>query len=67
MPDLPLDNRGTFDGDRTLLQLDPVDRNTGKLIWSTSVAKDVDPRDREDVARMVALAFRRQGWARLQR
>jgi hypothetical protein len=67
MPALQLGNRGTFDGDRTLLQLDLVDRSSGALLWTKTVEHDRDPRDRDDVARLVSLALRGQGWARLHR
>ena len=67
LPAVVLDGRGTFDGDRTVLQFDLVDRTTGKLLWTRTVAKDIDPCDGGDVAKLVEVALRGQSWARARR
>ena len=53
MEKLPLDQRGFFDGDLTLLEVDVVDRATGTVLWTRRVKSGADPRDRGDVARLL--------------
>jgi hypothetical protein len=53
MEKLPLDQRGFFDGDQTLLEVDVVDRATGTVLWTRRVKSGADPRDRADVARLL--------------
>jgi hypothetical protein len=67
LPPLPLEERGTFDGDRTVLQLDLVDRATGAVLWSKGVANEEDPRDPQAVARLLSQALAGQRWAKAQR
>jgi hypothetical protein len=53
MEKLALDQRGFFDGDQTLLEVDVVDRATGSVLWTRRVKSGTDPRDRRDVARLL--------------
>jgi len=53
MEKLPLDSRGFFDGDQTMLEVDVVDRATGAVLWTRRVKSGADPRDRGDVARLL--------------
>jgi len=53
MEKLPLDQRGFFDGDLTLLEVDVVDRATGTVLWTRRVKSGADPRDRGDVQRLL--------------
>jgi hypothetical protein len=53
MEKLPLDQRGFFDGDQTLLEVDVVDRATGTVLWTRRVKSGADPRDRAEVARLL--------------
>jgi len=53
MDKLPLDQRGFFDGDLTVLEVDVVDRATGTVLWTRRVKSGADPRDRGDVQRLL--------------
>jgi len=53
MEKLPLDQRGFFDGDVTVLEVDVVDRATGTVLWTRRVKSSGDPRDRGDVQRLL--------------
>ena len=53
MEKLPLDQRGFFDGDLTVLEVDVVDRATGTVLWTRRVRSGADPRDRGDVQRLL--------------
>lgn len=59
--------RGFFDGDEALLDLQLVDSRTGAVIWSASVRGLIDPRDREEVSRLLDDVLRDQPWARPRR
>ncbi len=54
--------RGFFSGDDTVVQFDLLDRATGKLLWSKE-AHGGDPRDPDDVRRMVNEALDGTTWA----
>ena len=66
MPELDPE-RGFFSGDDTMLELDLVDRATGRLLWSGAARKDIDPRDAEDLGRLYAAALGKQRWAWVER
>jgi hypothetical protein len=53
MEKLPLSQRGFFDGDQTILEVDVVDRATGTLLYTRRVKSGADPRNRGDVARLL--------------
>jgi hypothetical protein len=53
MEKLPLEARGFFDGDQTLLEVNVVDRATGNVLWTRRVKSGADPRDRGEVARLL--------------
>ena len=57
-------DRGFFDGDETLLDLQLEDARTAAVVWSASVRGWIDPRDREEVSRLVDQVLRDQPWAR---
>jgi hypothetical protein len=63
-PPPPFDStdRGFFSGDDAVLQFDLLDRATGRLLWSKTV-KGGDPRDPNDVRRMVDDALASESWA----
>jgi hypothetical protein len=61
-PPFDVNDRGFFSGDDTVLQIDLLDRATGKLLWSKSV-QGGDPRDPGDVRRMVNEALDGETWA----
>lgn len=64
VPELPLESRGFFAGDETVLELDLVDQRTGQLLWSKVVREEIDPRDARAVRRLVDAALAGQPWAR---
>jgi len=59
-----VEDRGLFDGPRTAIQLDLIDRATGRLLWSKAVSGDADPLDGAAVAELVDGAFAGVNWAR---
>ena len=63
----PVDDRGFFSGPQTAVQLDLLDRSTGRLLWSKAVSSDADPADAKAVAKLVDDAFAGQSWARRSR
>ena len=63
----PVDDRGFFAGPHTALQLDLLDRSTGRLLWSKAVSTDEDPRDARAIAALVREALAGQRWAIAQR
>jgi hypothetical protein len=62
-----LEDRGFFEGPRTALQLDLIDRASGRLLWSRSISGDADPLDAGDVTDLVDEAFAHVAWARRAR
>jgi len=60
----PLEDRGFFSPPQTALQLDLIDRATGRLLWSRAFSAEVDPLDRGDVAEIVDGALAGVSWAR---
>jgi hypothetical protein len=56
--------RGFFDGDETLLDLELEDARTGEVLWSAIVRDWIDPRDSEEVSRLLDQVLRDQPWAR---
>ncbi|MGE5047972.1 MAG: hypothetical protein ACM3PC_05350 [Deltaproteobacteria bacterium] len=62
-----VEERGLFAGPVTALQLDLVDRATGRAVWSKAVSADADPLDAAAVARVLDDALAGQGWARRAR
>lgn len=59
----PVQERGLFAGPRTALQVDLLDRATGRVLWSNAVGADEDPRDAQAVAKLVGEALAGQRWA----
>lgn len=59
----PVQERGFFAGPRTALQVDLLDRATGRVLWSNAVGADEDPRDAQAVAKLVGEALAGQRWA----
>jgi hypothetical protein len=59
----PVDDRGFFDGTRTAVQLDLVDRASGRLLWSNAVSSGADPLDAGDVTKLVDEALAGVSWA----
>jgi len=57
MEKLPLDKRGFFDGDETILEVDVVDRASGTVLYTKRVRGGADPRDRADIARLLDQAL----------
>jgi hypothetical protein len=62
-----VEDRGFFAGPVTALQLDLVDRATGRAVWSKAVSADADPLDPAAVAKVLDEALAGQGWARRAR
>lgn len=62
--DFPVSDRGFFAGPRTSLQVDLLDRATGRPVWTRAVAGDVDPLDPAAVARLMNDALEGQDWSR---
>ena len=58
-----VDDRSFFDGPRTAIQLDLLDRATGRLLWSKAVSAGADPLDPGAVARVLDEAFKGVSWA----
>jgi hypothetical protein len=56
-------DRGFFAGPHVALQLDLLDRSSGRLLWSKAVIADEDPADVTAMAKLVESAFAGQGWA----
>ena len=63
----PVEDRGFFEGPKTSVQLDLLDRATGRLLWSKAVTADEDPADVKAVAKLLDNAFAGQTWARRSR
>jgi hypothetical protein len=61
-PQFDVEDRGFFSGDDTVVQFDLLDRATGKLLWSKE-AHGGDPRDPDDMRKMVNEALDGVGWA----
>jgi hypothetical protein len=57
MERLDLAKRGFFTGDETLLEVDVVDRATGRIVWTGRARSGADPRDRGDVKRLLDQAL----------
>jgi hypothetical protein len=62
-----VEDRGFFAGPVTALQLDLVDRSTGRAVWSKAVKADADPLDAAAVAKVLDEALAGQAWARRAR
>ena len=58
-----VDDRSFFAGPRTAIQLDLLDRATGRLLWSKAVSGDADPLDPKAVTALLDDAFKGVGWA----
>jgi hypothetical protein len=58
-----VEERGFFAGPVTALQLDVIDRSTGRAVWSKAVSADADPLDAEAVAKVLDEALAGQSWA----
>jgi hypothetical protein len=63
----PVEDRGFFSGPHTALQLDLVDRASGRLLWSRAVAGGEDPLDEGGMSKLLDEALAGQGWARRSR
>jgi len=63
----PVEDRGFFSGPHTALQLDLVDRASGRLLWSRAVAGGEDPLDEGAMAKLLDEALEGQAWARRSR
>jgi hypothetical protein len=59
----PVEDRGFFAGPRTALQLDLVDRASGRVLWSRAISAEVDPLDAGAVSKLVDRALAGQRWA----
>lgn len=66
-PDFTPDERGFFAGDDTVLELDLLDRATGRLLWSKVAQDNADPRDAGALSRMIDEALIGQPWIRRSR
>ena len=62
-----VDDRGFFDGTRTAVQLDLIDRASGRLLWSNAVSSGADPLDAGEVTKLVDEALAGVSWARRTR
>lgn len=62
-----VEDRGFFAGPVTALQLDVVDRATGRAVWSKAVSAGADPLDAAAVAKVLDEALAGQPWARRAR
>jgi hypothetical protein len=62
-PELPLDDRGFFSGEQTVVRLDLLDRATGKPLWSGEGTRSIDPRDREAVRALLDELLSDSPWA----
>ncbi len=58
-----VEDRGFFADPVTALQLDVLDRATGRTVWSKAVRADVDPLDAAEVAKLVDQALAGERWA----
>jgi hypothetical protein len=56
--------RGFFAGPHTAVQLDVVDRATGRVLWSQTAADDADPMDPEAMKKLIDGALEGAAWAR---
>jgi hypothetical protein len=63
----PVEDRGLFSGPHTALQLDLVDRASGRLLWSRAVAGGEDPLDEGAMSKLLDEALEGQRWARRSR
>ena len=62
-----VEDRGFFAGPHTALQLDLVDRASGRLLWSRAVAGGEDPLDEGAMSKLLDEALDGQRWARRSR
>jgi hypothetical protein len=62
-----VEDRGFFAGPVTALQLDLLDRATGRTLWSRAIRTDADPLDAAAVAKVLDEALAGQDWARARR
>lgn len=62
--DFPVGDRGFFAGPQTAVQLDLIDRASGRILWSQAVVDDADPLDAKAVKKLVDSALADQPWAR---
>jgi hypothetical protein len=65
-PPFSLVERGFFAGEETQLEVVLADAGTGQPLWASYVREKIDPRDPEEVARLVERALAGQAWARQQ-
>ncbi len=59
-----VEDRGFFDGPQTAIQLDLLDRATGRLLWTKAVNAESDPLDAKAVSRVLDEAFADASWSR---
>ncbi len=65
--DFAVESRGYFSSAQTSLQLDLLDRETGTVLWSKTVASGADPLSTADVAALLDTALAGVAWARRAR
>jgi hypothetical protein len=58
------EERGFFDGDEVVLELELRDARTDQVIWANAVKGSVDPRDQAALASLLDGAFAGQSWVR---
>ena len=63
----PVEDRSFFAGPHTALQLDLIDRASGRLLWSKAVAGGEDPLDEGAMSKLLDEALEGQRWARRSR
>jgi len=56
-------DRGFFAGPQAAVQLDLIDRATGRLLWSKAAKTDADPLDAGDMTKLVDEALKDVSWA----
>ncbi|HET6437334.1 MAG TPA: hypothetical protein VFG59_04690, partial [Anaeromyxobacter sp.] len=61
-PQLPVEARGFFDGDRLVLEAAVIDRSSGETLRTKSVERKVDPRNAAAVKRAVDELLSTDGW-----
>jgi hypothetical protein len=58
-----VEDRGFFAGPQAALQLDLLDRATGRLLWSKAIKADADPLDPAAMSALLDQAFAGVEWA----
>lgn len=63
-PPFSVKDRGFFDPDEVLVEMELREAKTGTILWGAAVRGWADPRDRTEVAKLLEKAIGGQPWAR---